>query len=257
MSERVAEDRRDLRPSEDGSFAATPAPTITLGAASLRIDGPESAGADSTGDGPAASTPNAADAIPSLETAKAKVFQETGRFFEQVQKQIEEIGHREEHLTQRLAEFEDDERRFRLWANDTEADLAERTAALAAHEETIAQGTVEFDRRQRELDFAADRLEADRQALDRERDELRQEIQRELDEGRVTLEAERQALTLQQAQVQELGDALQEQFHAQQAQLEQQLQQERDQLWVSLSAEWEEHRRKFEQEKAEFLKERA
>jgi chromosome segregation ATPase len=250
MSERVADERREARPWEEGRSSADEAPALRIEGASLRIDGPETTSLAPRVDAPV--RPVAAD--PLLE--KAKVIQEAGQFFLQFQQQLDDVARREEQLAQRLAEFEQAERRFRLWAGETEAELNDRKAAIHAHESALAQRLAEFDRRQRDFDAALDRLEADRQALERERSALRGEMQRELDEARETLAAERQALDAQRAKVEELGDALIERFRTQQAEMERQLQQERERLWTSLSTEWEEQRRRFEQEKADFLKDR-
>lgn len=253
MSERVAENRMDVRPSAELPSQTSLVPMVKVGSQALRIDGPEpiSAPVETS----ALPTPSVTSpASPWSE--KARQLADVGQFVLQMQEQVEEITRRERQFSQRLSEFESEERRFRSTAHDTETELAERKAALLTQEAALAQRMLEFDQQQREFDIAAVHLEADCQALDRERSSLRQDIQRELDDTRHTLAAEREALNLQQAKVQELGDALLELHRTQQTEGERQLLKEREQLWISLSQEWEAHRAKFEQEKAEFLKDR-
>ncbi len=250
MTERPLADSVDDRPEMAAPPHTHDSPVLKWGPTSLRFDDAESpAGAAIAGDAAAAS-------VPAPVSGKLSVLAEASQLVLQVQQQLSDLDRREQQFAQRLTEFEHDERRFRLWANETEADLQERRAAILEQESALAQRLTVHDRELREYEERCDQFEIDRAELDRQRAGLQAEMQAELDRERQILADERHALNVQQAKVQELGDALLEQHRTQQERIAHQLQQERDQLWESLSSEWADQRAKFELEKAEFFKDR-
>jgi len=250
MTERPLADSVDDRPEMAAPPHTHDSPVLKWGPTSLRFDDAESpAGAAIAGDAAAAS-------VPAPVSGKLSVLAEASQLVLQVQQQLSDLDRREQQFAQRLTEFEHDERRFRLWANETEADLQERRAAILEQESALAQRLTVHDRELREYEERCDQFEIDRTELDRQRAGLQAEMQAELDRERRILADERHALNVQQAKVQELGDALLEQHRTQQERIAHQLQQERDQLWESLSSEWADQRAKFELEKAEFFKDR-
>lgn len=233
MSERIVNDRVDPR----SPTAVPPAGEIVqLGSNVLRFDGAESA------------PPPVAD--------KARQLSNFSQFVQDIQAQLGELDQREQQLTQRETEIEQTERHFRLWVSETEAELSDRKELLKSHEAALAERMAQFDRQVRELEAARDQLDAEREFLAQQRANLRHEMQIELQRERDVLAEEHRTLNLQQAKVQELGDALLEQHQSLQTRMEEQLRQEREQLWISLNAEWEQQRAKFQQEQAEFLKDR-
>lgn len=239
MSERTTGERVEPQFSAFAPQAGPPSPSVKLGSQTLRFDGPEPAAP--------ATTPFA---------HQAKQFSEFTQMVLQTQQHMEDIARREQHLTQQKTEFEHEMRQFRLWSGELEAELADRKTAQHASESALAQRLTEFERQQRELELTLERVETERQELERDRTSLRAELQQELDRDRQALAAERHTLEVQQRKVQELGDALLEQHRTQQTKIDQQLQQEREQLWITLNTEWEEKRTQFERDKAEFLKDR-
>ena len=254
MADPVTEDRAVAHPESPALPAGTVPVSLKVGTQRFRFDGPESSLPDAD-DVSSVSTPAVSEPASPFSD-KARLLAEAGQFMLQFQQQLEDINRREQQLTQRLTQFEREERRFRLWANDFEAELTDRKAAFQQQEAALAQRLSDFEHQQRAYDAALDLLTSDRQTLDRERAELRRQIQEELAAEKQALEAERLSLQQQQVKVRELGDELLEQHQQQQLRVEQQLQQEREQLWTRLSGEQEEHRQQFEREKAEFLKER-
>jgi len=244
MSDHSISQHVDVPPSPIPAEA--PSLSHKIGGQTLRFDTPEMS----------FSEPAAVSAGITRMADQSRWLAEAVQFAQQLPQQMEDLTRREQLLNQRQAQIEHEERRSRLWISDAEAELAERKAVQQAHEAALAERLSEFERRQRELESAADRLAADQEILEQQRAHLRQDTQRELEEERATLRAERQAVELQQIKVQELGDALLVQHRTQQERVAQQLRQEREQLWITLNAEWEEKRDTFDREHAEYLKDR-
>ena len=166
MSERVADDRAEVRPAAELPSSPMPAPTVKWGSQALRFDGPE----------PISAAPVETSHIPTPDVVtpasplreKSRQLAEVSQFVLQFQEHLDDIERREQQLTQRLTEFASEERRFRLTAHHTEAELGERKAALLTQEAALVQRMTEFDLQQRDFEAAAERFDADRQALDQE-----------------------------------------------------------------------------------------
>jgi hypothetical protein len=167
---------------------------------------------------------------------------QAGQIAEHLRTQLTELDRREQTLNEQLALLDQERRALRLWAQQLEDEMLERSQRLQAKESAFATKIVECEKLVCELEEQEQVLVNARNQLDIERAGLKEQIYQELEADRVKLHDAQQKLDAERTRLSEQIKTNQQEHERSLENLRSELDSERDQIRQELIAELESDR---------------
>ncbi|MCH7990565.1 MAG: hypothetical protein IID46_15600, partial [Planctomycetes bacterium] len=181
---------------------------------------------------------------------------QAGQIAEHLRTQLTELDRREQTLNEQLALLDQERRALRLWAQQLEDEMLERSKRLQAKESSFATKIADCEKLVCELEEQEQILINARNQLDIERAGLKEQIYQELDADRLKLHEAQQKLETERTRLSEQIKANQQEHERSLENLHSELDAERDRIREELIAELETDRYDLETQKLSWTTQR-